>query len=306
MNLFMSVVILLILFQLGFGQDFGYEGTEGPSHWGERYHQCAGKHQSPINIEEHNVELVTLLPIIYKNFDIPPERTTLTNNGHTVVLNISTTEKPTITGGPLIGHYEFAQLHFHWGSNDEEGSENTINNSSFPMEMHMVFFSSSYGSMSEAVYHPDGVCVLAFLFSKSDEINRLYSPLIEALPHVNDVDTKIEMENLPGFDDLLINNRSTYFTYSGSLTTPPCSEVVTWIEYRSTIPLAHSQLEEFRKLNSPHGKLSHNFRPTQPLHGRAIRMNYDIYHVNEEKNSHDKICFDLVLLILCSFLQFLF
>lgn len=57
--------------------------VSGPSHWGEKYHQCVGKHQSPIDIEEHNVEIVNLYPILFENFDRPPDKAILKNNGHT-------------------------------------------------------------------------------------------------------------------------------------------------------------------------------------------------------------------------------
>lgn len=45
-----------------------------------------------------------------------------------VQMTLEMDQKPQISGGPLVGKYEFVQLHFHWGSNDREGSENKINN----------------------------------------------------------------------------------------------------------------------------------------------------------------------------------
>lgn len=44
---------------------------------------------------------------------------------------IKTNDEPKISGGPLVGTYKFKQLHFHWGANDDEGSENLINNSRY-------------------------------------------------------------------------------------------------------------------------------------------------------------------------------
>ena len=70
-----------------------------------------------------------------------------------------------VTGGPLGSDtYVFEQLHFHWGENDLEGSEDKINNHSFAMELHAVFYKKLYGSMSLAVDHPDGLAVLAYFF----------------------------------------------------------------------------------------------------------------------------------------------
>jgi len=54
----------------------------GPSHWGEEYHTCIGKHQSPINIEEHNVKNVSLPPLKLIGID-DPCLSFVTNNGHT-------------------------------------------------------------------------------------------------------------------------------------------------------------------------------------------------------------------------------
>lgn len=55
----------------------------GPVHWGAKYHHCVGKHQSPIDIEEQNVELVNLYSMVFENFDVPPKSAELINNGHT-------------------------------------------------------------------------------------------------------------------------------------------------------------------------------------------------------------------------------
>lgn len=80
------------------------------------------------------------------------------------MLQTNGTEGAYIKGGPLNSTYVFKQLHFHWGQNDLEGSEDRINNHSFAMEMHAVFFNNLYQSLSNAVSHPDGLAVLSFFF----------------------------------------------------------------------------------------------------------------------------------------------
>jgi len=73
--------------------------------------------------------------------------------------------KAMLSGGPLKDSvYMFEQLHFHWGENDYEGSEDLINNHSFPMEMHAVFYKKDYKSTNEALKHDDGLVVLAYLY----------------------------------------------------------------------------------------------------------------------------------------------
>lgn len=73
-------------------------------------------------------------------------------------------EPATISGGPLAGKYVFSQLHFHWGQNDSFGSEDLINNHSYPMELHMVFYKKAYGSPEQAQLKHDGLVVLAFFY----------------------------------------------------------------------------------------------------------------------------------------------
>ncbi|KAJ9573743.1 hypothetical protein L9F63_008867 [Diploptera punctata] len=219
---------------------FGYEGENGPSHWGEDYDTCKGKYQSPIDIEEHLVTQVELPAIKFEGFKSEPTTNTLTNNGHTVMLQLNMTKMASLSGGPLHGNYIFTQLHFHWGSNDSQGSEDTINNHTFPLELHMVMYKETYGSFDEATRHKDGLAYLQYSM-------------------------RYTMKR--------IRTRHLYFTYNGSLTTPPCLEVVTWIEFKMPILLSHSQIEAFRKLKSEEGFMTHNFRPVQPLEGRPVWFN---------------------------------
>lgn len=71
---------------------------------------------------------------------------------------------PHISGGPLNGHYEFSQMHFHWGENDTIGSEDLIDGVSYPLELHMVFYKKQYRNQRDALDHSDGLTVLAFFY----------------------------------------------------------------------------------------------------------------------------------------------
>jgi len=82
-----------------------------------------------------------------------------------VMLKSNESKAAILSGGPLGNNvYVFEQLHFHWGENDHEGSEDLINNHSFPMEMHAVFYKEDYKSMDEALKYHDGLTVLAYLY----------------------------------------------------------------------------------------------------------------------------------------------
>lgn len=80
------------------------------------------------------------------------------------MLTVDSNMKPTLSGGPLNGLYEFAQLHFHWGDDDFHGGENQINNKQYPLELHIVLYKKDYADVNSALSHPDGLCVLGCLF----------------------------------------------------------------------------------------------------------------------------------------------
>lgn len=73
-------------------------------------------------------------------------------------------ERPYVSEGPFLGNYVFSQLHFHWGHNDAEGSEHTIDGVSAPLEMHVVLFKSCYLTQESALKKKDGIAVLAYFF----------------------------------------------------------------------------------------------------------------------------------------------
>lgn len=96
-----------------------------------------------------------------------------------VMLRTNESKAATLSGGPLGNNvYAFEQLHFHWGENDYEGSEDLINNHSFPMEMHAVFYKEDYKSMDEALKHDDGLAILAYLYEVSVDLEISFNILI--------------------------------------------------------------------------------------------------------------------------------
>ncbi|XP_018907151.1 carbonic anhydrase 2 isoform X2 [Bemisia tabaci] len=259
-------------------KEFGYEANEDeipPNSWSEQYGTCSGKYQSPIDIEESLVTRVYLPPLEFTNFNEVPSSAMITNNGHTVMLKYNFSSPASIKGGPLQKEYFFEQMHFHWGTNDSIGSEDLINNHSFPMELHMVFYNSDYGNIDNASNYKDGLVVLATFFEISPFENDVYQTLIKALPDVTEADKKEYLENVPVLASLLPCNPERYFSYLGSLTTPPCLEVVTWIDFKHPVLLSHTQLAKFRTIHSHFGLLRSNFRPVQARNGRVILYNRD-------------------------------
>ncbi|XP_049820784.1 putative carbonic anhydrase 3 [Aethina tumida] len=268
-----TILVTVVLISGHICQDFGYDGDEGPDYWGNKFEKCVGKHQSPIDIDVHIVKKVVLPKLKFNFFNKPLNLVTLENNGHTVRLSIKDGPAPSIHGGPLNGTYLFNHLHFHWGDNDTLGSENMVNHNSFPLELHMLFFNSYYKSVEEASKYSDGYVVLSFLYSTSNKPNKHYNIFETGLESIQQMNATKELGNFPSLDKFTMTDRNVYFTYEGSLTTPPCSEIVTWIEFQNTIPISHDQIDAFRQLDGVNGKLRHNYRPTQSINDRIIRMN---------------------------------
>ena len=154
--------------QNAFADDFDYKGSLGPQYWSKVYQQCSGKYQSPININDHDVQEVEFWRLGTTNFDEYPLSGELHNNGHTVVVRLIYEEEvPIISGGPITDtadFYRMSQFHFHWGETNAEGSEDKINNITFPAELHIVFRNNKYSNFTEAMSNSDGIMVLAFFF----------------------------------------------------------------------------------------------------------------------------------------------
>jgi carbonic anhydrase len=124
------------------------------------------------------------------------------------------------------------------------------------MEMHAVFAEEGGTNL-----------VLGQLFGPAQGNNTFIQTLIDAgLPE------KEGDETMTG--DLIdvgdaFKNTGSYYTYSGSLTTPPCSEVVTWVLLKDWAGLSQEQYQAFRHV------LGNNFRPVQDLKGRQITQTWD-------------------------------
>jgi len=218
---------------------WAYEGKGGPDNWGElsdTFSTCkTGKYQSPIDIR-HPFD-ATLPPLIL-DFHTAAEK--LVNNGHTLQVTAGDEDEFRLDDTTFI----LRQYHFH------TPSENRINGKSFPLEAHFVHASE------------DGdIAVLAVIFEVGPE-NTALSPLLARLPkeknHEVSIDKRFDLRPLFPAD-------LHYYRFSGSLTTPPCTEGLRWLVMKNTVNLSEKQLETFKQA------LEHsNNRPLQPLNGRVI------------------------------------
>jgi carbonic anhydrase len=112
------------------------------------------------------------------------------------------------------------------------GSEHTMNGIRYPMEIHLLFYSSIYNSLAEARDRPKGLAVIALFYDITTDLDHRANPftkfLIEIItPTMNY--TMLENEKFSLKEVLGGPLDWNYITYRGSLTTPPCSQSVIWI-----------------------------------------------------------------------------
>ena len=219
--------------------EWTYNGDEGPQHWGDvkpDYATCKlGRLQSPIDIRD--AKKAPLPPI---HFDYKPSPLKIIDNGHSIQVNyapgsfISIGEK----------RYELRQFHFH------HPSEERIAGNQYDMVIHLVH-ADSEGHLA----------VIAVLF-KNGNADPTIRTLWQNLPAQKDKE-----ETVPGVNinaGSLLPQSLDYYTFEGSLTTPPCSEGVTWFVLRNPRGISPEQVNTFAKL------YPNNARPTQPLNGRVV------------------------------------
>lgn len=226
-------------------QEFSYNGDTGPGFWSEldpAWGTCSGDsydaRQSPIDIAWAWPDR-RLRPLNLALYDTTID---IFNNGHTIEQSYEGTGSNISFRGRT---YDLQQFHFH------TLSEHTIRGSHGVMEMHGVFQDAS------------DYVVVGVLFELGKHENAFIQTLIDAgLPVKNGDATQ---SGTPiNFQAGLTNTRH-YYSYSGSLTTPPCSETVDWVVLAQRAKMSPDQYSAFRDI------LGNNFRPLQATNGRVVR-----------------------------------
>lgn len=221
------------------GTHWSYEGDSGPANWSKinvDWAKCGnGSRQSPIDIRDGmKVELEQI------SFDYHPSSFNVVDNGHTVQVGVS--------GGNYITvqnrMFELQQFHFH------RPSEERINGKAFEMVVHLV--------------HRDAegrLAVLALLLERGAPqatIQTVWNNLpLEKFETMQPTILLDPAEMLPV--------RRDYYTYMGSMTSPPCSEGVLWLVMKQPVQASPAQMALFSRLYPL------NARPVQPGNGRIIK-----------------------------------
>lgn len=217
-----------------------YEGDAGPEHWGELSEDFAlcgvGSAQSPIDIS--GASALNLTDI---SFDYGDSALNIFNNGHTIQVNVD--EGSSITYNGIT--YDLLQFHFH------HPSEHTIDGVPADMEIHFVHRDPNSGNLA----------VVGVLLMAGDDTNAEYAAVFDHLPaEVGEPDAMGNSIDVAS----LIPEGAHYTTYNGSLTTPPCSEIVRWLVLDTPVTLSAEQIEAFAAIHEM------NARPVQPLNGRDL------------------------------------
>jgi carbonic anhydrase len=223
------------------GAHWTYKGHGGPPEWGSMdtgFASCKlGKLQSPIDI--HGAKPAKLPPIM---FNYKASALDIIDNGHTIQVNYAPGSS-IVVGGV---RYDLVQFHFH------HPSEEKIDGKAHAMVAHLVH-KNAEGKLA----------VVAVLIDKGGA-SELIDTLWKNIPHEKEKENVVSNVSIDA--SMLLPGDRDYYTFQGSLTTPPCSEGVTWFVLKTPVKIADTEIAAFAKIYPL------NARPVQPLNGRAIEV----------------------------------
>uniref|UniRef100_A0A672I9N9 protein-tyrosine-phosphatase n=1 Tax=Salarias fasciatus TaxID=181472 RepID=A0A672I9N9_SALFA len=254
-------------------------GSHGPRGWAALFPECAAKNQSPVDIaDEQALVSEEYQELVLDKFNMESSnQTTMKNTGKTVAVLLK--DDYFVRGAGLPGRFKAEKMEFHWGqSNGSAGSEHSINGRKFPVEMQIYLYNSDdFDSLSAAIKERRIIAAMAVFFELGQKDNPAVDPIIQGLKGVVHHEKETNLRSFI-LRDLLPSSVDSYYRYTGSLTTPPCSKVVEWIIFSRPVYVSHSQLEAFYSIftteQQDHVKsveyLRNNFRPLQDLDSRKV------------------------------------
>lgn len=220
------------------GPNWEYKGSSGPDHWGDlapQYKTCStGSRQSPVDIDE-TVTNAKLLPI---KFHYKADDAVVKNDGRTILANFPTGNYVEVDGE----RFDLTRIQFR------APSEHKV--SGIPYDLEAQFEHRNV----------DGERLSISILFEEGEDNKALHPLFQVMPReVGQAPEPIEFDPAT-----LLPPRRQFYTYTGSLTVPPCTEGVRWLVLSQPVAVAAKQVDVFA------GTVAYNARPVQPLKGRKI------------------------------------
>ncbi|XP_061496110.1 receptor-type tyrosine-protein phosphatase zeta isoform X7 [Rhineura floridana] len=227
--------------------DWSYSGALNQTNWGKKYPACSGAKQSPINIDEDLTRVnVNLKELKFQGWEKESSEDTLIyNTGKTVEINLA--NEYYVIGGSLETVFKASRIMFHWGKCNisHDGSEHSIDGQKYPLEMQIYCYDSNqFVDIDKAIEGNGKLRALSILFEVGLEDNQDYNSIIDGVDSVNRFGKKTELKPFVLLN-LLPNSTDKYYTYNGSLSTPPCSETVEWIVFKDTVNISENQLSAF-------------------------------------------------------------
>ena len=122
------------------------------------------------------------------------------------------------------------------------------------MELQFFFYNTKYEDFANSTKHPDGVAALGVLYDTCVVDNEELNPIIYALPHIRTGEYKISSHGHLKLRNLLPVDTKSFYRYRGSMTTPPCNEVVNWTVFNERMKISERQLKELRALLNYEGQ----------------------------------------------------
>lgn len=218
--------------------EWSYSGMTGPQFWGDldpQFHLCkTGTDQSPVDLRWKRPAQNRLLEITYKTSPLK-----IIDNGHTIQVNAASGNYLKIDGT----QYELKQIHFH------APSEHTFSGKHYPMEMHFVHQAEN-GKLA----------VLGRMMSVGTKANPFIEKIWANIPKAKNQEVAVASETIDF--DLALPKSKTYYNYSGSLTTPPCTENIDWNVLNTPLKISKAQLAAFQSI------YKNNSRPVQQINNR--------------------------------------
>lgn len=246
---FLSVAIALGMFATAgaaiaaddHAHSWGYDGKAGAANWGDlkpEYATCKlGQNQSPIDIKGAAAADLEAIKFDYKSSPLK-----IIDNGHTIQANYASGSSITVNGK----QYKLLQVHFH------QPSEEKVDGKAYPMDAHLVHKSE------------DGKLAVVAVLLKEGKRNPFLKTLWKNIPKQKKQEVSVKNVNINLAK--LLPEKQGYYAFSGSLTTPPCSEEVSWMVLNTPVEMSKAQIAKFGKY------YSNNARPVQPLNDRSLKV----------------------------------
>ena len=217
---------------------YGQTGEPGPDLWYRDWPLAnTGTRQSPVDIVTSQTSPLPSSPI---SISYSPARDLkITNTGAGWQVRLESCQSLVSVGGE---RYRVVQCHAHWG-----GSEHAVDGVRHAAEVHLVHYNTKYQTFSRALHQSDGLLVLGVLVTQVQEGDQGVSQELDKIcQHLREIklrDSTTTIREELHLERLLPADRS-YFTYLGSLTTPPLLESVTWVLFRQPLKATKKQVSQ--------------------------------------------------------------